>query len=247
MRSTLSLAIIGLGLATTSAMAQTYYSQVQSAPLPGSPVYTVPNPVPTVPPVGYAAPVTPAPGVGPALGTAYSPTMPAPQAYVPSTPPQGASASVPNAPGVGEPFRQAPATVPVYTAPAVTPIPVVPLAPVAVPANPALPMQGQVLNGGDRTSAVADGVAAQNSPVALLGQAEQAARQGRLPLASELVERAESLMLTRSTIAGTESVPIRDGAVARMAQARVALGRNDVNTATALMAEAASMSRNLGM
>ena len=61
------------------------------------------------------------------------------------------------------------------------------------------------------------------------------------------MERAESLLLTRSTIAGTETVPIRDGAVARMAQARVALGRRDVNTATALMAEAAGMTRGMGM
>lgn len=179
MRSTtLSLAIIGLGLAATSAMAQTYGSQVQAAPLPGSPVYTAPGVAPT-------APVQAAPGV-----------MPGPLATAP---------------------------------------------------NPGLPMQGEILNGGDRTAAVADVVAPTTSPIALLGEAEQAARRGNLPLASELVERAESLLLTRSTIAGTESVPIRDGAVARMAQARVALGRRDVNTATALMAEAASMTRTLGM
>ena len=107
--------------------------------------------------------------------------------------------------------------------------------------------QGPILNGGDSTSARADAVAPTTSPVALLGQAEQAARRGELPLASELVERAEALMLTRSTIAGTESIPTRDGAVAKMAEARAALGRRDVGTATMLMAEAASLTRSMGM
>ena len=245
MRSTtLSLAFIGFGLAAAPAMAQMYGSQVQSAPLPGSPVYAAPSP-----PVGYAAPVTPAPGVGPAFGTVPSPTVSAAPAYAPTVPPTGASAIVHNAPGVGEALRVSPAPVPVapgHAAPVAAVPPMMP-APLAAAPNPALPMQGEILNGGDRTSAVADAVAPPSSPVALLGQAEQAARQGRLPLASELVERAESLLLTRSTIAGTETVPIRDGAVARMAQARVALGRRDVNTATALMAEAAGMTRGMGM
>ena len=107
--------------------------------------------------------------------------------------------------------------------------------------------QGEILNGGDRTSAQADSLATATSPVALLGQAEQAARQGRLPLASELVERAEALTLTRSTIQGTEGIPVRDGAVAKMAEARAALGRRDVSTATMLMAEAASLARSMGM
>ena len=66
--TTLSLAIIGLGLAATPSMAQIYGSQVQTAPLPGSPIYRAPSPAPLTPPVGYAAPVTPAPGVGPRGG-----------------------------------------------------------------------------------------------------------------------------------------------------------------------------------
>ena len=235
------LAMFGLGLATVPALAQTYGSQVQTAPLPGSPAYAAP----TTPPPGYAAPVTPAPGVGVAPGTPYSPTVVTAPTYQPPVPPTGAAAVVHNAPGVGEALQAVPApapVAPVYAAPVIAPQPMPPAA-----ANPALPMQGEVLNGGDRTAAVADAVAPTTSPVALLGQAEQAARQGRLPLASELVERAESLLLTRSTIAGTESIPVREGAVARMAQARVALGRGDVNTATALMAEAAGMTRALGM
>lgn len=114
-------------------------------------------------------------------------------------------------------------------------------------AAPALAqMQGQVLNGGDPVANRADTMAA-DTPNALLSQAEQAARAGRLPLASELVERAESLTLTRSTIAGTEGVPVRDGAVAKMAEARAALGRRDVNSATMLMSEAATMTRSMGM
>lgn len=230
------VAILGLGLAATPALAQ-----VQTTPLPGSPVYTAP----TTPPVGAAASVTPAPGVGVAPGTPYSPTVSTAPAYVPPVAPTGSASVVHNAPGVGEALRVNPAPAVAPVAPAyAAPVVAAPSIRGAAP-NPALPMQGEVLNGGDRTSAVADAVAPAGSPSALLGQAEQSARQGKLALASELVERAESLLLTRSTIAGTEAVPVRDGAVARMAQARVALGRNDVNTATALMAEAATMVRGM--
>lgn len=230
------LALVGLGLASTPA-----FAQVQTAPLPGSPVYSAPS----VPPTGAAMSVTPSPGVGVAPGTIPSPTVSVPPVYVPTAPPTGSASSVHNAPGVGEALRIGPDPKPVAPV-AVAPVVIAPSVQGA-PANPALPMQGAVLNGGDRTSAVADVVAPTTSAMALLGQADQAARQGRLPLASELVERAETLLLTRSTIAGTESIPVRDGAIARMAQARVALGRNDVPTATALMAEAAGMARALGM
>jgi hypothetical protein len=106
------------------------------------------------------------------------------------------------------------------------------------------PGPGNVLNGGDPVAAQADGMAAAE-PAALLAQADQAARRGSLPLASELVERAEALTLTRSTLAGTESMPIREGAVAKMAAARAALGRRDVSAATALMGEAATMMRGM--
>jgi len=147
------------------------------------------------------------------------------------------SAPLPGSPVYGSPVQAAP----------VPGLPAAPMAATPAPAAPRLPMQGEILNGGDRTAAVADSVAPTDSPTALLGQAEQAARQGRLPLASELVERAETLMLTRSTIAGTEGIPVRDGAVAKLAQARVALGRRDVTSATTLMAEAASMTRGMGM
>lgn len=102
------------------------------------------------------------------------------------------------------------------------------------------------LNGGDRVAAQADSIATPQVD-ALLLQAEQAARQGRLPLANELVERAEALALTRSTIAGTETVPMREGAVARMAEARAAIARRDGSAAAMLIADAASLSRAQGL
>lgn len=102
------------------------------------------------------------------------------------------------------------------------------------------------LNGGDPVAAQADGIATPQVESLLL-QAEQAARQGRLPLANELVERAEALALTRSTIAGTETMPVREGAVARMAEARAAIARRDGSAAAMLIAEAASLSRAQGL
>jgi hypothetical protein len=103
------------------------------------------------------------------------------------------------------------------------------------------------LNGGDRVAAQADAVATDRQVDSLLMQAEQAARQGRLPLANELVERAETLALTRSTIAGTEGQPYRPEPVARMAEARAAIARRDGSTAAMLIAEAASLSRAQGL
>ncbi|MBR0652520.1 hypothetical protein GXW78_22885 [Roseomonas terrae] len=101
-----------------------------------------------------------------------------------------------------------------------------------------------VLNGGDAVAAQADGVTTP-SVSSLLSQAEQATRQGRLPLASELIERAETQILTRSTIAGTETIPVREGVIAKMAEARMALGRRDIPAATTAMAEAAGMTRGM--
>jgi hypothetical protein len=102
------------------------------------------------------------------------------------------------------------------------------------------------LNGGDPVAAQAD-AQGRGGVDDLLRQAETAARQGRLPLANELVERAEALALTRSTIAGTEGVPVREGPVARMAQARAAIARRDGSTAAMLIAEAASLARAQGL
>ncbi|MBW6400129.1 hypothetical protein KPL78_19880 [Roseomonas sp. HJA6] len=237
-QNAIRLAMFGLGLAATPALAQmqggTVYSAPVATPLPAPPGYDAqmaPN-APGIPARPVTTPAYPAPNPS---------ALPAPAGYTPQM--------APNAPGIPAPAPLRPTVVPAspgYVAPMTQPAPARPVMPQAS-VDPRLPMQGDVLNGGDRTAAVADSVAPTGSPTALLGQAEQAARQGRLPLASELVERAETLMLTRSTIAGTEGIPIRDGAVAKLAQARVALGRRDVTSATTLMAEAASMTRSLGM
>ena len=102
------------------------------------------------------------------------------------------------------------------------------------------------LNGGDRTAAVAD-VVATHRVDDLLQRAEQAVRQNNLALANELVERAEAQVLTRSTIAGTETTPSRTAPVMRMAEARAALARRDTVTAAMLIAEAASLARAQGL
>jgi hypothetical protein len=128
--------------------------------------------------------------------------------------------------------------------PAVTVVPVTP--PVAAaPAAPGVPGDSP-LNGGDRTAAVADVVSTHNVDQ-LLQQAEQSVRQGNMALANELVERAEAQALTRSTIAGTETIPNRAGPVARMAEARAAIARRDPSTAAMLIAEAASLARAQGL
>lgn len=132
--------------------------------------------------------------------------------------------------------------------------PIAPVAPVVVPVAPpvaAAPAAPGVagdspLNGGDRTAAVADLASTRNIDQ-LLQQAEQSVRQGNLALANELVERAEAQALTRSTIAGTETIPSRVGPVARMAEARAAIARRDTSTAAMLIAEAASLARAQGL
>jgi hypothetical protein len=140
-----------------------------------------------------------------------------------------------------------------------TSLPLAPVAPGPVVLVPVVPGPGvtaapvapgvagdSALNGGDRTAAVAD-VVATHSVDQLLLQAGQALRQNNLALANELVERAEAQVLTRSTIAGTETIPNRVGPGGRMAEARAAIARRETATAQALIAEAASMARAQGM
>ncbi len=134
---------------------------------------------------------------------------------------------------------------------ATTPRAPTPPAVIAPNPSPAAPMVTGVpgdssLNGGDRTSAVAD-VVATHTVRDLLQLAEQAVRQNNLALANELVERAEAQVLTRSTIAGTETIPNRAGPIGRMAEARAAIARRDGSTAAMLIAEAASLARAQGM
>jgi hypothetical protein len=115
----------------------------------------------------------------------------------------------------------------------------------AAPATTGVPGDSP-LNGGDPTARVAD-VVAPHAIDQLLQQAEQAVRQNNLALANELVERAEAQALTRSTIAGTETIPSRSGAIGRMAEARAAIARQDGSTAAMLIAEAASLARAQGL
>ncbi|MFN6955256.1 MAG: hypothetical protein ACK4PG_10725 [Acetobacteraceae bacterium] len=72
----------------------------------------------------------------------------------------------------------------------------------------------------------ADELAARD-PAELLREAGVAVQFGRIGLANELLERAATELLTRSTIAGTEGTPVQGGAVGRIAAARAALARND--------------------
>lgn len=103
-------------------------------------------------------------------------------------------------------------------------------------ASPSLAQTASV-HGGDPVAAQADAIGATDVQ-ALLRAAGEATRRGQLALANELVERAETLMLTRSTLAGTEGIPVREGAVAHLAAARAALGRRDPAAADSLIAEA---------
>ncbi|BDG75026.1 hypothetical protein [Roseomonas fluvialis] len=129
-------------------------------------------------------------------------------------------------------------------------VPLTPVAPAPIVLAPVVPGPGvagdSALNGGDRTAAVAD-VVSTHSVDQLLQQAGQALRQNNPALANELIERAEAQVLTRSTIAGTETIPNRVGPIGRMAEARAAIARRDTSSAQALIAEAGSMARAQGM
>jgi hypothetical protein len=76
----------------------------------------------------------------------------------------------------------------------------------------------------DRNAAMADGVS--GGPEALLRQAQEALRRNRPGEATELLERAETRVLSRSTMANGEE-PMRGGLVQHTAAARAALMRRD--------------------
>jgi hypothetical protein len=78
----------------------------------------------------------------------------------------------------------------------------------------------------------ADALAARE-PAELLREARVAVAFGRLGLANELLERAATGLLTRSTPAGSEGTPVRGGAVGRIAATRAALARGDRQAARA--------------
>lgn len=75
-------------------------------------------------------------------------------------------------------------------------------------------------------------------PAELLREAGVAVQFGRIGLANELLERAATELLTRSTIAGTEGNPVQGGPVGRISAARAALARNDRTAARAAIDEA---------
>lgn len=197
-----------------------------------------------------------------ALGLASAPALAQTQVGVPAVivpapvpgivqgaplPPPVIVQAAPVTPGIPV-FPIAPVAPGVATVVPVAPAPAVPLASpgvISAPMVTGVPGDSP-LNGGDRTSAVAD-VVSTHSVDELLQRAEQSVRQGNLALANELVERAEAQALTRSTIAGTETIPNRVGPVARMAEARAAIARRDPSTAAMLIAEAASLARAQGL
>jgi hypothetical protein len=88
----------------------------------------------------------------------------------------------------------------------------------------------------------ADDLAARD-PAELLREAGVAVRFGRIGLANELLERAATELLTRSTPAGTEGRPVQGGAIGRISAARAALARGDRAAAQAEIEQALAQLR----
>ena len=90
-------------------------------------------------------------------------------------------------------------------------------------ANPNVPpgVQAQRRDAADADAASVDDAAAQ------LSAAITAIRAGRGGQANEFLERAESRLLTRSTLATRAGEAVQDGPIARVSAARAALMRND--------------------
>jgi hypothetical protein len=87
-----------------------------------------------------------------------------------------------------------------------------------------------------RGPALAEGV---EDPGTLLRMAEAALANRRLYEAADLLERAESRLLTRSELASEADRPAVGGAIGELAAARDALARRDSAGARALVASAA--------
>lgn len=90
-------------------------------------------------------------------------------------------------------------------------------------ANPDVPpgVQAQRRDAADADAASLDDAAGQ------LRAALTALRAGRAGQANEFLERAESRLLTRSTLAARAGVAVQDGPTGRISAARAALLRND--------------------
>lgn len=101
-------------------------------------------------------------------------------------------------------------------------------------ANPELPpgVQAQRRDAADADALAAEGVAEQ------LRAAATALRAGRLGQANELLERAESRLLTRSTVPVRAGEPVTGGAVGQIAAARRAVLARDAAGAQRAIAEA---------
>ncbi|MDB5413234.1 MAG: hypothetical protein JWR10_1569 [Rubritepida sp.] len=80
-----------------------------------------------------------------------------------------------------------------------------------------------------RDAAEVDGASVDDAASQLNG-ALTAIRSSRYGAANEFLERAESRLLTRGTLATEAGDPVRDGAIGRIAAARAALLRNDKAT-----------------
>ncbi|MGG5812182.1 hypothetical protein [Falsiroseomonas sp. CW058] len=86
--------------------------------------------------------------------------------------------------------------------------------------------------------ALVDGV---GDPATLLRLAERTLAAGRLGETTDLLERAEARLLTRSEVATRAGRPLSGGAVGAIAAAREALGRRDQAAAEARLADALSL------
>lgn len=87
--------------------------------------------------------------------------------------------------------------------------------------GPAVPQQ-------NRAGATADTIAdTQSGSTEFLKQAQSAVRAGNLGVANELLERAATRMLSRSTLATEAGTPMRDPRLERIAAARAALQSRD--------------------
>jgi hypothetical protein len=80
-------------------------------------------------------------------------------------------------------------------------------------------------------------------PAELLREALVAVQFNRTGLANELLERAATELLTRSTPAGTEGNPVQGGPVGRISAARAALARGDRAAARAEIEQALALLR----
>lgn len=97
--------------------------------------------------------------------------------------------------------------------------------------NPDLPpgVQAQRRDAADADAASLDDASAQ------IRAASAALRAGRAGQANEFLERAESRLLTRSTIPARAGEPVQDGPIGHIAAARAALLANDRARATTEM------------